>query len=439
MILQKVEKFIIEHGLLDRASGAVVVGVSGGGDSVVLLHILMQLGYTCLAAHCNFHLRGEESNRDQEFVRQLCKQSDIPLFTIDFDTIQYAVENNISIEMAARDLRYDWFETIRKNHQAQAIATGHHLDDNIETVLLNLARGTGLKGLTGIPVRNGKIVRPLLSCTHAEIATYIQNHQLAYVDDSTNKTTVYMRNKIRHAILPVLEEINPSFRKTAAETINNLGETYNIYRQEIRRIQADIAVYSDDELRINIQKLNKYEYQTTILFEILKDYHFNSNQINQIALALHVESGKMFYSVSHCLLKDRDYLLVQPLILEDAVADIISTSKKNKINLRLFERTAHFVFSKDNQTVHLDADKLSMPLSIRTWESGDYFYPLGMKAKKKLSDFLIDQKINRFQKEDIQVVTSAGKIVWIVGWRIDDRFKVTEKTQRIAELKVVQV
>lgn len=206
----------------------------------------------------------------------------------------------------------------QKDYGAQAIATGHHLDDNIETVLLNLTRGTGLKGLTGIPVRNERIVRPLLSCTHAEIVAYTQAHKLEYVDDSTNQTTAYMRNKIRHIMLPVLEEINPSFRKTAAETITNLGEAYNIYQQEIQRIKVDISIYSDAALRIDIQKLNKYENQTTILFEILKDYGFNSDQINQITRALDRESGKVFYSGSHCLLKDRDYLLVQPVILEDA-------------------------------------------------------------------------------------------------------------------------
>jgi tRNA(Ile)-lysidine synthase len=240
-----------------------------------------------------------------------------------------------------------------------------------------------------------------------------------------------MRNKIRHIMLPVLEEINPSFRKTAAETITNLGEAYNIYQQEIQRIKADISIYSDTALRIDIQKLNRYENQTTILFEILKDYGFNSDQINQIVRAIDGESGKVFYSDSHCLLKDRDCLLVQPVILEDAAI-------KSKLKLSIFDRTDDFIFSTDNQTVHLDADKLSMPLSIRPWEPGDSFYPLGMKGKKKLSDFLIDQKINRFQKEDIQVVTSKGDIVWIVELRIDDRFKVTERTKRIAELKVVQ-
>ena len=437
-MLYKVQKFITENSLLDSANGPVVVGVSGGKDSVVLLHVLMKLGYKCIAAHCNFHLRGDESNRDQEFVRQLCKQLDITFLTIDFDTFQYAADNNISIEMAARDLRYDWFETIREDCMAQAIATGHHLDDNIETVLLNLTRGTGLKGLTGIPVKNERIVRPLLSCTHAEIVAYTQAHKLEYVDDSTNQTTAYVRNKIRHIMLPVLEEINPSFRKTAAETITNLGGAYNIYQREIQRIKADISIYSDAALRIDIQKLNRYENQTTILFEILKDFGFNSDQINQITRALDGESGKVFYSDSHCLLKDRDYLLVQPVILENAVENAKNESTTNKLKLSIFDRTDDFIFSTDNKTVHLDADKLSIPLSIRPWEPGDSFYPLGMKGKKKLSDFLIDQKINRFQKEDIEVVTSNGKIVWIVELRIDDRFKVTERTKRIAELKVIR-
>ena len=431
-MLQKVQKFISENQLLDPCKGAVVVGVSGGSDSVVLLDLLHKSGYKCLVAHCNFHLRTEESNRDQEFVRALSEELGIHFIHTDFQTIEHARLNRISVEMAARDLRYNWFEKIRLAHRAQAIATGHHLDDNIETVLMNLTRGTGIKGLTGIPLRNGFVVRPLLSSSREEIKQYIAENKLQYVEDSTNFSTDIIRNKFRHLIIPALEEINPAFRNSCIETIENLQGAYQIFQQEISEIKNEITRYTNTTLSIDYFKLIQYQGYQTILFELLKDYGFNRDQVRQIIQSLHAEAGKQYYSGTHCLLKDRNQLIIRPNVINPDNGS--KTNTDNNLSIRIFDKDESFVLSRDNQTIHLDADKVSLPLIIRRWQEADYFYPIGMKGKKKLSDFLIDLKINRFEKEETDIVLSGDQILWVVGLRIDERFKVTNQTRRILEI-----
>lgn len=438
-MLQKVRKFIIENQLLIPDKGPVIVGVSGGKDSVALLDILLKSGYQCIVAHCNFHLRGAESDRDQEFVYSLANSLKIPFKTTDFKTVQYAEQHHVSIEMSARDLRYDWFEKIRKIYAAQAIATGHHLDDNIETLLLNLTRGTGLKGLTGIPVRNQNIVRPLLSSSRSEINAYIEKHNLKFVEDSTNTSTDIIRNKFRHEIIPTLENINPSFRDTFKETLKNIQGAYQIFRNEIIRIKEEIVSSCGPTVWIDIQKLTRHREQHTILFEILKEYGFHPDQIKQIIRSLESTSGKLFYSKTHCLLKDREALILRPLTIDrENQSDTNSVENTEEFSIRIFERDDTFTFSKENKIVHLDADKINMPLKIRKWQNTDYFYPLGMKGRKKLSDFFIDLKINRLEKEKKLVLLSDNQIVWIVGLRIDNRFKITAATKRVAEITMLK-
>ncbi len=434
-MLQKVDTFIQQHKLLNQEQRHVIVGFSGGGDSVALLHILTQLGYQCIAAHCNFHLRGEESDRDQKFAQSFCKALNVKFVHIDFDTQVHAQAQNISIEMAARELRYNWFEQLRKQYDAQAIASGHHLDDNIETSLLNLIRGTGLKGLTGMPMKNGYIVRPLLACTQAEIQSYLQAHQLNFVTDSTNLETDFVRNKIRHQLIPLMESINAEFRKTAANTLQILAETYDIFQEHISTIRDEICIREKEQLKIDVTKLKQFAHPHTILYEILKDFNFNPAQIRQINEALDAESGKNFYSKSHCALKDRNFIIVQPMDIQlvDDKSDLTLASANN-IAFEIFEVDEQFTISRDRYKVHLDAEKLSFPLKVRTWQAGDYFYPLGMKGKKKLSDFFIDLKINLFDKAKVQVVVSGEDIVWVVGWRLDERFKVSATTKSVVEI-----
>lgn len=435
-MLGKVQRFIDENQLLIQNNQTVIVGVSGGSDSVVLLDILHKSGFKCLIAHCNFHLRMEESNRDYSFVLTLASKYQLPIETIDFETIKYSNDHSISIEMAARKLRYSWFEKLMVKYNAQAIATGHHADDNIETILLNLSRGTGLKGLTGMPVRNGNIVRPLLSSSRSEIKQYIDENNLQFVEDSTNSSTEIIRNKIRHQLIPLIEEINPAFRSTILQTREHLQGSYLIYQTEIDRQKNEMMAISDNKVKISIHKIKQHPQKETVLYEMLKDYQFHPDQITQICESLNGTAGKLFYSSGYALLRDRDDLIIQPLDPTIIRSGLTDTHEPSGIKIRLFTKEKDFSFSKTQQIVHLDADKVKLPLKQRKWQAADYFFPLGMKQKKKLSDFLIDTKIDRFEKENVQVLTSEGQIVWVIGFRIDERYKVTETTKQIIELVI---
>lgn len=435
-MLAKVQRFIEENHLLINNDRPVIVGVSGGSDSVALLDILHKSGFKCIISHCNFHLRMEESNRDYSFVLTLANKYQLPVETIDFKTIKYAEENNISIEMAARELRYTWFEKLMTKYNGQAIATGHHADDNIETILLNLSRGTGLKGLTGMPLRNGNVVRPLLSSSRSEIRQYINENDLQFVEDSTNSSTEIIRNKIRHQLIPLMEEINPAFRSSILQTREHLQGSYLIYQTEIDHLKNEMITTYDNKVKISINRLKQHPQKETVLYEMLKGYQFHPDQILQICESLDGTAGKLFYSSGYALLRDRDDLIIQPLNKTIIRSNLTDIHAPYGIKMRVFTKEKDFSFSKTQQIVHLDADKVKLPLTQRKWQPADYFFPLGMKQKKKLSDFLIDTKIDRFEKENVQVLISEGQIVWVMGLRIDERYKVTDATQQIIELAI---
>ena len=442
MILKKVELYIEKNKLLFPEKGKILVGVSGGRDSVALLDILIKLGYQCTVAHCNFHLRGEESDRDEKFVQQLSFNLNIPYYSVDFDTVNYAKQKNISIEMAARELRYSWFTSLAEKINAQAIAIAHHADDNVETLLMHLVRGTGLKGLTGISPKNGLIVRPLLCCSRNEINEYIKNNNLSFIEDSTNQSVDFQRNTIRLQVIPLLEEINPSVKKVLSESIERFSEINTFYENAIEKIKKQLLTVDNDQLKINIDLLCKQASPKTILFEILHPYGFNESIVQDIEKHLHDESGKIFYSPTHYLIKDRKYLIISNKIKKNETTFFI-TENDSEISFPLHlsitrkKKEKNFVISKDNRIIQIDASLIQYPLTLRRWTNGDTFFPFGMNRQKKLSDFFIDQKLNLKQKAETWLLLSQNQIVWVVGLRLDNRFKITESTQEVLEIKML--
>ncbi|MEI7503224.1 MAG: tRNA lysidine(34) synthetase TilS [Paludibacter sp.] len=308
----RVLNYIENHKLL-APKGQVIVGVSGGADSMALLHILLELGYDCVIAHCNFHLRMAESDNDETFVRNFARSLKVPFYSIDFETTKYASDHHISIEMAARDLRYTWFYELLQKHDAQAIAVAHHADDSIETLLMNLVRGTGLRGLTGIAPRNEKVVRPLLCCTRNEIENYIILHNLEHITDATNATLDYQRNKFRNVVLPLLEEINPSVRQTLYQSLERFDGTLAIYQQALEQIEKDIVHKEGETVLLDIELIKKQAHLPTVMYELLNKYSFGNTTIKQVTEHLDGESGKQFYSDTHRLIKDRKYLIIKHL------------------------------------------------------------------------------------------------------------------------------
>ena len=424
---KRIQHFIEENNLF-AIKDKVLVALSGGADSVALLRVIISLGYTCECAHCNFHLRGEESNRDEEFIRSLCKELHIPLHIKHFETDSYAKEKHISIEMAARELRYAWFEELRKGIGASVIAVAHHRDDSVETFLLNLIRGTGINGLKGIQVKNGNIVRPLLETSREDILNYLVFLNQDYVTDSTNFQDEYMRNKIRLNILPMMKEMNPSIMESIQDTAQKLADVANIYNQNRKEILEISIQENNKEYILPIQTILNDLAPLTLLHEWLGKYKFNSSQIKDIYQCLKQEqSGKRFISNGWELLRDRELLILRQ---KD------ETENAPKISIETVETDNGFALKKDKHIACLDADKVVLPLEVRKWKKGDKFIPYGMKGQKKVSDYLTDKKFSLFQKEKQYVACSEGKIIWLVGERSDDRFKITEKTKRALILKI---
>ncbi|MCD8032239.1 MAG: tRNA lysidine(34) synthetase TilS [Bacteroides sp.] len=425
MLVNRVATYIQKEDLLPE-QGKVLIALSGGADSVALLHILMDLGYTCEAAHCNFALRGEESDRDEAFVRALCHTLDIPLYVKRFDTHKYASEKHISIEMAARELRYDWFASLRQQLSVPVTAVAHHRDDSVETLLLNLIRGTGLHGLRGIPPRNSSIIRPLLCVTREELIAYLDRVGQPYVTDSSNLADKYTRNKIRLNLLPLLREINPGVDKSLMQTSEYLRQVSLVYDQAIEKAKERIQTPEG----IRIGALLQEKAPETVLFEILYPLGFSPEQIRAIFSSLSGQPGRQFTgSRGWRTIKDREMLL---LVRTDTGKEL---APFRLVTETLF-RTPDFVIPRDKHITCIDADKIHAPLEIRKWQPGDKFVPLGMKEKKLISDFLTDLKYSLPRKEQQWLICCGDQIVWVVGERIDDRFRINEKTERIMLLSI---
>jgi len=422
----------IEQNSLLTCNRPVIVGFSGGADSVALLSVLSRLGYDCIAAHCNFHLRGNESQRDEDFCRSFTQSVNVPFYKIDFDTEKYAKENSVSIEMAARDLRYEWFESLRQKLDAQAIAVAHHIDDSVETVLMNLCRGTGIRGLVGIRPKKGFVVRPLLSVTRKDVLSWLSENKLSYVTDSSNSSEVYTRNYIRNKILPALLKVNPSVNVAISRTTEHLSDVEALYLHVVEDARKQIFI---GELELSIEKLLDYPAQETILFELLKPYGFSRVVVSEVFQSLKKESGKVFFSPEYRLVKDRDKLLLGPVKEEEKIEFVIEESDEDffgPLNLAFETRDidSSFVIEKSKSIACLDYDKLKFPLVLRKWKQGDWFIPFGMKGKKKLSDYFSDSKYSLIEKERAWLLCSGDDIVWLIGERLDNRFCITEKSKR---------
>jgi len=392
-------------------------------------------------AHCNFHLRMAESDRDELFVRDLAKELKVPYYSVDFETTKYAEEHKISIEMAARDLRYAWFYELLYNHDAQAIAVAHHADDSIETMLMNLVRGTGLKGLTGIQPRNHKVVRPLLCCNRLELETYLVRFDLDHIEDSTNASVDYQRNKFRNEVLPLLAEINPSVRQTLYDSLERFEGIWAIYQQSIDAMKQLIVRNGPGLVKMDIDAIKIQEHIPTLMYELLHPYGFGPAVIEQVTGQLDGESGKVFFSETYRLIKDRKYLLISK-IDDNPAQDFMITEDETVIEFPFLLKinkqpvTPDFEVSKEITRIHVDASRLTYPLVLRRWKEGDTFFPFGMKQRKKVSDFFIDNKLSLFEKEHSWILVSNNEIVWIVGQRLDNRFCVTNETMEVVEFKI---
>ena len=436
-MIEKVRSYIKENRLL-KPDDRVIVGLSGGMDSMTLIDVLLSLGYNCMAVHCNFHLRGEESERDAAFVEQWCESAKVGLVSVDFDTYRYAAEHKISIEMAARELRYKWFEDIRKEHHADAIAVAHHRDDLAETVLLNLIRGTGIRGLSGISPKNNSIVRPLLGVSRDEIEAYVDERKLPFIFDSSNSDDAFVRNFLRLNVIPLLEKINPSVKNAIYRTAQHVGEARKIYDFYVENQKK--AIFAGN--RINIDKLKTTLSPATMLFEILSPFGFNASVIEDICQCLDSIPGKVFYSNDYRLIKDRKDLILDKISDENLsqreyAIDKVSQEITYPIRLKISFLSGNITINKDARFLYADADKLSFPLTLRKWQPGDWFIPFGMKGRKKLSDFFTDRKFSLPDKENAWVLTSDEDIVWVVGERSDDRFKITESTENVLVMEFI--
>lgn len=430
----------IKDNQLFQPTDKILLAVSGGKDSIAMLHLFVAAKFNIGVAHCNFQLRDKAADEDELFVQQTCQQLNIPFHSIRFDTAEYAEKHKISTQMAARELRYNWFEEIKTTHHYHFIATAHHQNDVAETMLINLTKGSGLSGLHGIKAKNNNVIRPLLCFTSDEIQQYIKNNNIVFREDQSNASVKYVRNKIRHEVLPKLAEINPNIIDTLNETAKHLLATENILDQKIEEEKKHCFTTENELVKINIKQLRELSPLTTYLYYFLSPYHFNFDDCEQIALSLNGNSGKQFFSTTHQLIKDRDFLLLTPKTEkqpEPIIIHTINDFSKSPINIK-FEliENENITFKTAKNIAYLNADKIDFPLRFRKWKEGDNFTPFGMNGKKKLSDYFIDEKFSIPEKEATWLLTDKNdNIIWVVKSRTDNYFKVNSTTKTILLLE----
>lgn len=430
-MIQEIKKHLQENfRFLENKN--LLIACSGGVDSIVLTHLMKKLNYQISLAHCNFSLRGKESDGDEAFVIGFAKKLEIPIYVETFDTVKYSEKNKISIQLAARELRYQWFNHLLSGFNYEYVLTAHHLDDDVETFLINFLRGTGLKGLTGIPHQNQKIVRPLLNFSKEEILQYAKKENLSWREDSSNLETDYLRNKLRLDIIPNFKNLNSSFLKNFQTTRRNLIASKKIIDDYLVLIYKLIVTEKGEDFHIDIPILKTLPNYDALLYELLSDFGFT--EWNDIKKLITASTGKRVFSTTHQLLKNREELILSKLSAHFRIIhDVPATGINMPLQLEITE--VEFMDETGKDIIYVDADKVEFPLILKHWEEGEDFYPFGMRGKKKLSKFFKDEKLSLLEKERIYILYNKDEVVWIIGMRMDNRYKVTEKTKRILKMK----
>jgi len=441
-MIETFKTFIKENQLFDSNS-RILAGVSGGRDSVVLARLLKEAGYMFSVAHCNFQLRGNESDEEEHFVKQLAVEAEVPIFVKHFETQDYANQNKISIQMAARNLRYEWFHALCTTHGFDCIAVAHHMDDQFETFFINLIRGSGITGLKGMKTRNGMIVRPLLFASSEQITTYAKENGIAFKDDSSNSETKYLRNKIRHSLMPTFNALHENSRQGLQKSLHLLAGNHALYEALLKEKTEQLLAVDGDVCRIKKAKLISYDATETLLYECIARFGFSGSIVSDIHASLSGQPGSVFYASDYRLTVGHSHIEITPLIdlRNDEVWQINIETKEIYAPVHLLfekiQRDSFFSITSSSDVAQLDYDKLIFPLTIRTWRQGDRFSPLGMKGTKLLSDFFADKHFSQRDKEQALLLLSGnGDIVWLVGHRIDERYKVMDATKKILRIKI---
>lgn len=423
---------------LFKPTDRILVAVSGGKDSMALLHLMQQAKVNIGIAHCNFQLRGAESDGDEALVKNIAHTLKVPFYTTRFDTQSYAAQQQLSIQMAARELRYAWFETLREQENYDSIAVAHHQNDIVETILINLIRGTGITGMSGPKAKTGKIIRPLLCFTTADIISYVQAKAIAYREDSSNSSTKYLRNKVRLELLPLLRSMNPSIDQTLLDTIERLEDANAIEQAYVESIKSTMLIQKGDAWHLSIRKLRDIVGLNTVMYHVLSDFNFNNTVVRQLLEQLpSSHSGQVFLSSSHRLIRDREDLIIVPI--KEAQQSTGIRFKLTELPLSLgkdslrgsIQPIEEVQINSNLNNAYLDADKISEPLTWRYWQAGDRFYPLGMNSQKNVSDLLTDAKVPIHEKEQQTVLLSGDRIIWVVGQRIDQHYRITAETKKV--------
>jgi tRNA(Ile)-lysidine synthase len=455
-VLQQFKKHLIDFGFI-LPKQRLLLAVSGGIDSVVLAYLIKHAGFEAEIAHCNFQLRGDESVRDEDFVRSVAETLQFQFHCIRFDTSTFAAENNLSTQEAARTLRYEWFKSLlQQDVSLRWILTAHHADDNIETLLMHFFKGTGISGLRAIPIKNESIIRPLLPFYRKDIEQFAAQHNIQFVEDRTNASEAYTRNYFRLQLIPSIEKVFPAVIENLKNNIDRFRDIELLYKEAVDKKIKKLLVKKDNNWRVAVEQLKHLPAQHTLIYELFEPFGFGPKQTNEIIKLLESDSGKYLLSNTHRIVKHRNMLIVDAIAVVDSPITVIEEGddevkyslgklviKQEKVATRkklIGEATMpNVVIVPSKEMVHLDAAALTFPLLLRKYKLGDYFYPLGMRKKKKISRFLIDLKLSKLEKENIWVVESDKKIVWVVGHRIDDRVKVTTSTRNMVVMKMVSI